>query len=112
MEAYHIARICHEANRAYCHTIGDYSQRPWNESPDWQMVSAIAGVKFHQEFPDAPPSASHDAWLAEKQKAGWIYGPRKDPENKQHPSMRLFHELGEREQMKDVLFTAIVKALS
>ncbi len=41
-----IAKICHEANRAYCATIGDASQLPWEESPDWQRQSAINGVKF------------------------------------------------------------------
>ena len=39
-----VARICHEANRAYCQTIGDFSQRPWAEADEWQRKSAIEGV--------------------------------------------------------------------
>lgn len=42
-----IAKVCHEANRAYCAGIGDHSQKSWEESPDWQRTSAINGVKFH-----------------------------------------------------------------
>ena len=42
-----IASICHEANRAYCLSIGDESQPEWATAPDWQRVSAINGVRFH-----------------------------------------------------------------
>jgi hypothetical protein len=27
-----IARVAYEANRAYCRTIGDDSQKPWDEA--------------------------------------------------------------------------------
>lgn len=44
MNAEQIAQIVHEANRAYCATIGDFSQAKWDEAPDWQKASAIDGV--------------------------------------------------------------------
>ena len=34
-----IARICHEANREYCESIGDLSQQPWGCSEEWQRQS-------------------------------------------------------------------------
>src|SRR5437879_1359495 len=39
-----VAKICHEANRAYCETIGDNSQPTWEKAPQWQKDSAINGV--------------------------------------------------------------------
>ena len=69
-----IAQICHEANRDYCDSIGDYSQLAWNDAPEWQKESAMNGVKFNLENPDSPPSANHDSWLDEKEKNGWKYG--------------------------------------
>ena len=33
-----IAFVCHQTNRAYCQTIGDKSQKDWNQSPDWECM--------------------------------------------------------------------------
>jgi RyR domain len=107
-----IAQVCHEANRAYCRTIGDDSQLPWNDAPEWQRTSAVNGVKFSLANPDAPASASHDSWMAEKQAAGWKYGPVKDVERKEHPCFLPFAELPADQRRKDVLFQAIVRALT
>jgi hypothetical protein len=41
-----IARVCHEVNRAYCTSLGDESQLPWDSAPQWQKDSAINGVRF------------------------------------------------------------------
>jgi hypothetical protein len=106
-----IAIVCHEANRAYCTTIGDHSQNSWAEAPDWQKNSAMAGVEFCLENPDAPPSANHDSWLKVKEAEGWIYGPVKDAEEKTHPCFVPFNELPVEQQKKDKLFKAIVAAL-
>jgi hypothetical protein len=41
-----LARITHEANRTYCQALGDDSQLHWDNAPEWQRESALAGVKF------------------------------------------------------------------
>src|SRR6185437_14083036 len=66
-----IARTCHQANRAYCSALGDYTQRAWEFAPQWQRDSAIAGVKFILANPNASPAASHESWLEEKEADGW-----------------------------------------
>lgn len=106
-----IARACHEVNRAYCLAIGDNSQKPWSEAPDWQRTSAINGARFHIENPDALPSASHESWYAEKEAAGWVYGPVKDETAKTHPCMVPFDQLPQSQQAKDYIFTALVAVL-
>lgn len=106
-----VARICHEANRAYCLTLGDDSQPAWEDAPEWQKESAKNGVLFHLANPKASASASHDNWLAEKKAAGWQYGPVKDPERKEHPCFVPFEELPAAQQAKDHLFRGIVHAL-
>ena len=107
-----IAKVCHEANKAYCEGIGDLSQVNWESAPEWQKQSAINGVIFHISTPDALASASHDSWMEEKVKAGWIYGEVKDPEKKTHPCIVPFDELPADQQAKDHLFKAIITALS
>jgi len=106
-----IATVCHEANRAYCLTIGDPSQQPWEEAPSWQQESAIKGVQFHLANPDATAAASHESWLKEKEATGWKYGEVKDPEKKEHPCFLPFNMLPLMQQAKDKLFKAIVDAL-
>lgn len=109
-----IARVCHEANRAYCLTIGDASQMSWEDSPDWQKNSARKGVTFHLESLNAgiepPPSASHDSWLAEKQADGWTYGPVKDPAKKEHPCYVPYEQLPAEQRTKDYIFGGVVRA--
>ena len=106
-----IAQVCHEANRAYCRTIGDFSQPSWDDAPDWQKLSAINGVRYHLENPDVTPEDSHVNWMKEKLEAGWKYGPVKDPETKEHPCMKPYGQLPEEQRQKDALFMAIVNVL-
>lgn len=110
-----IAMICHEANRAYCETIGDFSQPFWKHAPEWQKKSAVAGVAFHigtlEQGGEPSPSASHESWLAEKEREGWRYGPVKDPGKKEHPCFVPYEQLPIEQRMKDYIFGAIVKAI-
>lgn len=105
------AIMCHEANRAYCQALGDHSQVPWAEAPEWAKDSAIAGVHFHCVNPDAGPEGSHESWMAQKVADGWKYGPEKDPEKKEHPCMVPFEQLPKEQQAKDYIFRAIVKTM-
>jgi hypothetical protein len=106
-----IAEVCHETNRAYCTTLGDNSQPLWASAPEWQRTSAVNGVRFHMDNPDAKPSHSHDEWLKEKQETGWKFGPVKDAEKKEHPCFVPYEELPAEQKAKDALFIGVVNAL-
>lgn len=106
-----IARVAHEINRAYCASLGDTSQPAWEDAPEWQQKSAIAGVEMHLANPDATPEQSHESWLAQKVAAGWVYGEVKDAENKQHPCCRPYDELPQEQKAKDYLFRSVVHML-
>jgi hypothetical protein len=105
-----IAKVCHEANRAYCETQGDNSQPDWEICPDWQRKSAIDGVIFHLNNPDANAADSHNNWMRQKQADGWMYGPIKDADKKEHPCMMPYESLPVFQQTKDFLFKNIVHA--
>jgi len=111
-DRYILAAIAsHEANRAYCAALGDNSQPPWAEAPEWQRASALNGVRFHDANPNATPEASHESWYAEKEAAGWRYGVAKDPHAKTHPCMLPYHELPVEQRAKDYIFRAVVRAV-
>jgi hypothetical protein len=106
-----IAKTCHEANRRYCQLIGDNSQVPWEEAPDWQKQSAINGVRYHLMNPNSTPADSHNSWLEEKRAGGWKYGAVKDPEKKEHPCFVSFDQLPLEQRVKDVIFLTLVRTL-
>lgn len=107
-----VAKICHEANKAYCESLGDNSQVSWEEAPEWQRESAIKGVDFNLLNPNAPASASHDSWLEVKRADGWKYGEVKDADKKEHPCFVPYEQLPESQKAKDHLFKAICNVFS
>lgn len=112
MKKVEVAQVAHEINKAYCEAIGDNSQLPWDQAPDWQKESAIKGVEFHLGNPNASASASHESWLKQKAEDGWTYGPVKDAEKKEHPCYVPFEQLPKEQQAKDFLFRQTVHSLS
>lgn len=111
MKAILIAQIAHAVNLAYCASLGDLSQSVWEEAADWQKQSALAGVDMHLANPDATPEQSHESWLAQKVADGWVYGPVKVAEAKQHPCCLPYAELPPEQKAKDYLFRGVVHAL-
>ena len=109
--AEYIAPICHAANKAFCESHGDYTQKDWRDAEQWQRDSAIKGVKFRLDNPEAGHDAQHNAWMEEKINEGWVYGKKKDPEAKTHPCLVPFEELPLLQQAKDALFCAVVDSI-
>lgn len=111
MKNIQIAKVAHEVNKAYCESIGDLSQLCWEDAPKWQKSSAVNGVEFHKNNPDAGPDHSHNEWLKEKKETGWKYGPIKDADKKEHPCFVAYDELPVEQKSKDYLFRALVHSL-
>ena len=106
-----VARVCHEANRAYCESIGDFSQPAWVDAPGWQKDSAINGVMFVLDNPDVTPEQSHVDWMAEKVRGGWKFGAVKDPEKRIHPCLVPYDKLPIEQRMKDWIFQGVARAM-
>jgi len=108
-----IARVAHEANRAYCIALNDLSQPSWDDAPEWQKQSAVIGVNYILEHEPCTvePGDSHESWLGVKLKDGWTYGETKDPEKKTHPCCLPYFMLSVEQQTKDALFISVVESL-
>ena len=105
------AIMAHQANKALCELHGDFSQRDWDDSPDWQKESARAGVLAVTENKSITPEQTHESWLKAKEKDGWVYGDVKDAEKKTHPCMKPYSELPKDQRQKDYLFINVVLAM-
>jgi hypothetical protein len=103
------AEACHEVNRHYCAAIGDASQVPWREAPEWQRRSCVAGVEYALDHPGATPEESHRSWLDTKLMEGWKYGPIKDYENREHPCLVAYEDLPGEQRVKDLIFLSVVR---
>lgn len=103
-----VARMAHEMVRAWCELNGDGSLKAWEDAPAWQRDSTTDTVRFFADNPSADDGAMHEAWLAQKQKAGWVFGPVKDAERKQHPCMVPFDQLPAEQQFKDRLLRMVI----
>jgi hypothetical protein len=103
-----LAKMVHEANKAFCESIGDFSQMPWSEAPEYNHQSAMVGVEAICKNPNISPEESHDVWMATKKADGWVYGETKNKEEKTHPSIVPYAELSAAEKYKDHLVKAIV----
>lgn len=107
-----IAGICHEANRELCHSLGDDSQPAWNVAPQWQQDSAKQSILAIIADPSLTPEQVHVVWSNVKLSAGWKYGPVKDAEKKEHPSLVPYSTLSPGERYKDMVFRSLVAALA
>jgi len=106
-----IAKCCHEINRIYCVSIGDFTQPKWDDAPYWQRESAVKGVQYAINNPDATPEDQHNSWMEAKFDDGWVHGPVKDAERKEHPCLVPYHALPEQQKAKDKLFQTVVNLL-
>lgn len=112
MKVEDIAMIVHEVNKAYCETLGDYTQLPWDHVPEDMRETVLNGVHFVLDNPDAGPAELHDNWVAEKIADGWMYGEVKSREHKTHPCLVPYEELPIEQRVKNQLFRGVVMAAS
>lgn len=105
------AQAAHEVNRAYCAGLGDDSQPAWDNAPDWQRSSAIAGVEAVAADPVMTAEAQHKCWLTAKAADGWKFGPVKDVDRREHPCFVPYADLPAAQQIKDTLFGATVRGI-
>ena len=107
-----IARVCHEANRAYALSAGEdpTTLHPsWDAAPEEIRESARVGVKHALE--GATPETLHESWMESKRSAGWVYGQIRNNAAKVHPCMVPYSELPAAQRVKDALFMNVVETL-
>lgn len=103
-----VAKMCHEVNRAYCAALGDMSQVPWEQAPQWQVDATLAGIDDIRNNPTLTPEQVWQAWSKTKRDAGWVWGPVKDAAQKTHPDLvDRYGELPVSTQAKDAILRAI-----
>jgi hypothetical protein len=104
-----IARVVHEANRAYQQVLGETPAPPWDEVPGGRQRVVIGGVEKALAGDD--PEDLHNSWCEAMRADGWTHGDTKDDEVKVHPCLVPYDDLPEEQRRKDDLLISIVGAL-
>lgn len=103
-----IAPVCSAANRAFKQLLGE---EVGEETPE-ASASTVEGVLYLLQRPSAGQAELHQVWLDSLREQGWVYGPEKDEEKKTHPNLVPNAQLDAEQKRKDVLFAAVVRALT
>ena len=111
-ETLRIARVVHEAVRAFQIANGQPGAPPWSRAPAWMKTATAEAIAFRLSNPGAGPSAQHDQWMVEKIAAGWKRGKEKDGVKKTHPLLVPYSALPLVERQKDALVAAVIDSLS
>ena len=107
-----IAAVCHEANRVLTAHAGDVPvQVSWDEYPAELKESALNGIKFLIEHPEATPEQQHENWCKHKTAQGWTQNGIYSAESKTHPHLKAYGALAPEVRLKDKMFRAIVTTL-
>lgn len=106
-----VARVVHEAVRAWARSDGDTSIKAWSRAPRWQREATLEAIAYRIEHPCAPASAQHNQWASQKRADGWKHGKTKDARKKTHPLLVPYEELSEFERRKDALVGAVIDSL-
>lgn len=102
-----IARVCYDVNRALQRAFGETRvSPPWDSAPNWHHDAALAGVK--RALNGASPRQLHELWCELYQDDSWLHEPVRDPNGR----LVTYHELPCEHQIKEIVFTAVVAALS
>lgn len=100
-----VARICHEANSAYCLLVGDPALLHWDALEESYRESSRTGVRAAHA--GNTPAQLHASWMKERLAQGWTLGAL-DRELKRHPNLVPYPQLPPAQRTKDALFLAIV----
>lgn len=111
-EAQRIARVTHEAVRAWQTANGQKPAPAWARAPAWMKTSTLEAVYWNTGKDQPTPAARHRQWMQEKLQAGWKLGKRKDARLKTHPLMVPYSQLPEVERRKDALVSAVIASLA
>ena len=107
MKIEELAKICHQANKAYCESLNDFSQVNWELTFPKIRESAINGVNKIVKDPNTTPEEMHDNWCDFKKNEGYKYGKIKDDTLKTHPCLVSYDKLDKKQTVKDELFRTI-----
>jgi hypothetical protein len=103
------AEAAHELIRLLQRANGEEVAPPWGEAPAWQQESTNEGIDL--AIQGISPEENHDKWFQARTKAGWVWGPVKDPDASPptNPTLVPYSQLSDLQKRKDAVFPMVVQ---
>lgn len=105
-----VARICVNINKEYCLALNDKSKKDWNHLDEEKKREIKKAINEHL-IKNIDPESSHNLWMSEKTKQGWVYGVEINEGERTHPCIVHWSELPKEQKAKDYLFCTIINEL-
>jgi len=100
-----LAELAYGCNAVLKGVLGDqHVPEPWHALSPERRASYIR--RAEQAAHD--PAEQHQWWYEDRSREGWKWGAREDEEAKRHPNMVPFAALPPEQQLKDILYLAII----
>lgn len=106
-----IACTAHSAVMAWARSQSDFTHEIWSNCSAEHKNSMREGVLAQLENPDRSPQSNHEAWLDQKVKDGWQFGPVRDEVAKTSPALVAYRDLPVEFRKRNAIFQAVVNAL-
>ena len=87
-----VAKVVHEATRAFNETLGDFTYGPWSTTPPWYQRILVECITFLLTK-NMDVNQLHIYWSGKMVENGWKYGLLMNPKTKEHPNIKNFKEL-------------------
>ncbi|MDB4584824.1 hypothetical protein N9164_16870 [Draconibacterium sp.] len=107
-----IARIAHDADRAWCAAFGWPGSAGWSHCTPGDREARIEAVLMIITTPGADASTLHDDWCEVMRRNGWRHGAAHDGIARTSPGLIAFDRLPIDQQRRQAMFVGIVRALS
>jgi hypothetical protein len=106
-------RLNHALRREVARIFGDGTVPPdWDDAPEWMHADSARDARELLGNPGMMAEDGHGRWMRQKIAEGWKWGPVRDDEKKEHPSIRPFDQLPPGERLKDLLRVSLAGSLS
>ena len=106
-----MAKVAHEAMRAYKIQLGEEDIGVWDKSSKYMKDSILSGVEYVMNNPNTTAEHQHEAWCKHKKDTGWLFGKEKDEKLRTHPLLIPYNKVPADNKIKAELFIGVVKAL-
>lgn len=102
-------RAAYEASRAWCHSIGDDSHKPFDDLSTAEKApirESVIGI-----LQGNIPEQIHEDWRRRKIADGWSYGSEKDEERRSHPALLPYAELPLEQRVKNDIWRGVTQLM-
>ncbi len=103
-----IARIVYDAQLAYRIALNETPLGLW----EIEREAVMHSVETVLANPYSSDRHLHEEWCKEKSAGGWVYNPKRNDVQKQHPCLLSFDKLSQKDRLQYSLQLAIIRTLT